>query len=258
MTAIVVASVAVWRLLPDDDDARATLRRWLAVAGCGLFVAIGGWVLYIPADPYYSPVSAGVGNRTNVMAAVGVIVLVYAVIALATTLLLRGLPGWRPAAAVLTVTMAAILGLGYASDVRNDQRTWIDAGESSDQVLTALSEAVPDPAPGDTLYTFGHPAQEAFGVAIFGYSWDLLGAARLLYDDPSVIAYPVIAGTTMQCGRERMGPLGPGWSPELQGATYGTGVFVDVSTATANRIGSLRACRAALPRYVPGPIVKAP
>jgi hypothetical protein len=37
------------------------------------------------------------------------------------------------------------------------------------------------------------------GVPVFGDSWDLGGALKLLYDDPAVGGYPVTSGAPIAC-----------------------------------------------------------
>src|SRR5262249_48179473 len=97
--AVIVARIAcsaiVWRLLPQLDPARAELKRWLIVVPFAVLATALGWLIFIPADPYYSPLTLGVGNRTNALAAVGIVTLVYALAAMVGTLAFRGLPRWR-------------------------------------------------------------------------------------------------------------------------------------------------------------------
>ena len=259
LLAVICAAAVVRMLLPRPDEARPVLGRWIAMAGAGVLIAAATWVLYIPADPYYSPTTPGVGNRVNVMAAVGVVIGVYAVVVLGATLLFRGLPGWKRAASSLSVAVAAVLAIGYAADVRSDQQAWARAETEADAVLDAIQATVPNPPPGSVIYTFGHPGNERPGISIFGSTWDLLGAVQLRYDDPGLRAYPVLDGTTISCLKDGLGPQGPGdWSPERYGARYGSAYFVNVSSVTAGRIDSREQCEIALPSYVPGPVVRVP
>jgi hypothetical protein len=252
MIAVVAAAILVWWMLPAGDDARPVLKRWLLVVAGGVLVATAGWALYIPADPYYQVDAPGVGNRTNVMAAVGIVAIVYAVLVLAATLLFRGLPRWGRPAAALSVALALLIALGYTLDLRDDERAWARADAESQAVLTALEQAVPDPAAGSTLYTFGAPGSIEPGVVVFAFRWDLVGAVKLVYDEESLAGYPILEGTVMTCGLEDMGPTGSGWLPGHR-AAYGKGYFVDVPSARAERIDSRSECRAALARFVPGP-----
>jgi hypothetical protein len=222
-----------------------------------VLIAAAGWLLYIPADPYYQVDAPGVGNRTNVMAAIGVALAVYAVVVLAATLLFRGVPRWWRPATALAVALAAILAVGYARQARNDVRMWDHATAQSNAVLAAMQRALPDPPHGSTIYTFGHPGSVAPGVVVFAFSWDLVGAARLTYRDPTLAAYPVLEGSSLDCGTDDMGPAGPGSLPAFR-ARYGTAILVNVATATAQKIDSRAECRAAAPRFPPGPVFAPP
>jgi hypothetical protein len=187
-----------------------------------------------------------------------VVGLIYAVVVLGSTLLLRGLPGWRRLAAGLCAAGALLIGAGYVQDLYTHEDAWARAADESDRVLDAMVAAVPDVKTGDTLYTFGHPGSVAPGVVVFAFTWDLNGAVKLAFDDPSLIAYPIVEGVTMECGPDSVGPVGPGWSPELQGARYGRAVFVDVPTARGERIDSAAECRRAVQRFTPGPTYAPP
>jgi hypothetical protein len=257
--ALVVVGALVVRLqLPPKDEARPVLGRWLAIAGSGVLLATASWAQYIPAHSYYNPVSMGVGNRVNAMAAVGVVIAVYAAIALIATLALRGVPHWTRAASALTAALATALVIGYAHDTRDDQQAWARASASADEVLAAIEGSIPSPPAGSTIYTFGSPGGERGGISIFGYQWDLDGAVGLLYETPDLNAYPILEGTTMSCLEEGVGPTGNGWSPDLYGSRYGTAYFVDVPSSTAERIDSHDECVAAQRRFIPGPAVRAP
>lgn len=257
--AVVVASAIVIRLLlPARDDARPVLGRWVATAGAGLMLAAVSWAQFVPAHSYYHPASLGVGNRVNGLAAIGVVVAVYAILALAAVLLFRGVPHWKRAASALTILLASGLLLGYAQDTREEQRAWARATDRADTVLTAIERTIPNPPEGSTIYTFGHPGGEAGGVSIFGYQWDLDGAVGLLYDTPNLNAYPMLEGVTMSCQEEGVGPVGDAWAPELHGAPYGTAYFVDTASGTAKRIDSYDQCVAEQPNFIPGPAVRAP
>lgn len=256
LAVVVISAVAVRLLLPPRDDARPALGRWIATAGAGTLLAAASWAQFVPAHSYYWPASLGVGNRVNGLAAIGVVIAVYAVLALIAVLLLRGVPHWQRIATVLTLALAAGLLIDYARDTRDDQQAWARATESADAVLATIERTIPSPPANSTIYTFGHPGGERDGVSIFGYQWDLDGAVGLLYDTPTLNAYPMLEGTTMSCLAAGVGPVGDGWSPEAHGAPYGTAYFVDVASSTAERIDSRDECLAAQPRFVPGPAVR--
>jgi hypothetical protein len=256
LAAVAIAAMLVYRLLPIGDDARLELRRWLVVAGAGLAVVVAAWALYIPADQYYNPGAEGVGNRVNVMAGVGVVLIVYAVLALVATLVFRGLPRWPRLATVSCVVFATVLAGSYARDERDEQQAWARAATAADKVISTVTASIPAAPAGTTIYTFGHAGNERGGVSIFGASWDLKGAVQLKYDDPTLSAYPVLEGTTMSCSDLRLGPVGGGWSPDIHGALYGRAYFVNIRTGLAARIDTQAECAAALVDYPPGPVIR--
>jgi len=258
LVTVVTAAILVWALLPRDDDSRPILGRWLAMVGGGLAIVIAGWVLYVPADPYYNPAQPGVGNRVNAMAAIGLTIVVYAVIVLSVTLLFRGLPHRARAAAALSAVLAAMLAIGYADKTRDDQQAWARATTAANDVLAAITSAIPDPPVGSTIYTFGHPGSERPGILVFGFTWDLQGAVRLEYNDPGVTAYPILEGTTIDCQDELIAPVGPGWVPEWHGGRYGLTYFVDAQSAVAERIDSKEACLSTSSSFIPGPVTRTP
>jgi len=255
LVAVVVAAAVVRALMPAHDEARPVLGRWLTIVAAGLLVEVAGWILYVPADAYYNPASAGAGNRVNVMAAIGIVIAVYGAFVLLSTLLWRGLPHWRRLAVATSAALAIVIALGYADDVRKDRQVWVRASASADRALAAIEKALPDPPAGSTIYTFGYPGGEAPGITIFGYTWDLVGAIRLTYDDPSLAGYPMLGATQIDCGRDGLAPIGPGWTG-AQLARYGSAYFVDVPSGRTKRIDSRRECLAARPYFVPGPPVR--
>ena len=221
--ALVVLSAALVTAarLPSGDPVRAELRRWLFVAAGGAVVITAGWAVYVPAHPYYSPGTLGLGNRVNVIASIGIVALAYALAAMAGVLLFGRLLDWRRWAFGFGMSAAALLLVAYMLDVRDDVRDWDRAYAHEQEVLAALRAAVPDPPPGATLYTFNHPTWQAPGVPVFASTWDLLGAARVVYDDRDVVAYPILPGVTFVCGAtepvSERGRLWPGARRPLRG-----------------------------------------
>jgi len=257
LATIAVSALIAWSLQRVGDDTKQVLQRWLITLGGGLFVAVAGWVLYIPADPYYQVDSPGVGNRTNVMAAIGVILVVYSALVLAATLLFRGKENRKSFATVLVTILAVLLAIGYARDTRRDQLAWANATDETDWMLASLEASLPEPPPESTVYTFNYPGSHAPGILIFSFSWDLNGAIKLVYDDPTLAGYPILEGARMRCDRRRVGPTEMGWAP-AQSAAYGAAFFVDVARSRAERIDSRQQCLRAVDRFTPGPLIRAP
>jgi hypothetical protein len=79
LVTVVVAAAAAYSPRVSGHT-RSELRRALLLLGSGLAVTLAGWALIIPADLGYDPGSAGVGNRINAVAAIGLAVAVLAVV----------------------------------------------------------------------------------------------------------------------------------------------------------------------------------
>lgn len=258
LVTVAILGLLAYRFLPTGDDARPELRRWLLMASAGVAVSVAAWALYIPADPYYNPGAEGVGNRVNVMAGIGIVAIVYSLVALSATLLRRCLSTGGRAATVACAVFAAVLAISYARDERDEQQAWARADTAADGVVGAITTVVPEPPPYSTIYTFGHPGSERAGIPIFSASWDLKGAVQLKYNDPTLNAYPILQGTELSCADAGLGPLGNGLSPNANGAPYQHTYFVDVGTWTGERINTQRQCETALDRYIPGPVIRTP
>ena len=256
VVAVCVVAGAVRVLGPDERDLRSTLSRWLRVAAAGLLIVVVSWALFVPTSAYYHPGQPGIGNRVNAVAAIGVVLVVYAAAVLATTLLARLLPYRRNLAIAMSSCLAAICAIGYADRTRMDQQSWARAARAADGVIAAVKEAVPNPVRGSTIYTFGHPGSERQGIPIFARA-DLVGAVRLAYDDQFLIGLPVLEGTAIDCHRTGLTPVGEVWTKQ-HGARYGKAYFVDVPSSTGQRIDSRETCAAALSQFGPGPVVRLP
>jgi peptidoglycan/LPS O-acetylase OafA/YrhL len=202
-------------------------RRWLVAAGLGSLCVAAGYVLFVPAAPYYEPLAPGTVTRMNVLAAVGFVVLVVAVVRL-----LVGARQWLVAAVCLSI------GIGYVVKVADDQDGWQRSARIQAQVLAAI----PSPARrGTTYYTFGAPIEAAPGVPAFSLPFDLKAALRLREGTHLVAAYPMARSTVIHCEPDRLYPTGGTYGP-VHGAGYGEAVFVDVPSARVARIRDRAAC----------------
>lgn len=253
LAAVALGAFVVARLLPRQAPERGELVRWLLFGVGGLMLAAAGYVMFVGAIEYYSPLTPGLANRTNAVASIGFIATTYAVAMLAGTLLFRGLAGGRQLAAATGVAVAVFLFVGYQDRLRDSAAVWDRAYAHEQAVLGALQRHLPEPPPGSTLLTFGHPTvSENPGLPIFSSQWELRGAVQVVFDDPSIAAYPALPGTRLACGRELAYLTGAGYGPGL-GDRYGEVYLLDVPSGRTERLTSRRACRAAAPRFVPGP-----
>jgi hypothetical protein len=202
-------------------------RRWVVVAGLGALGVVCGYVLFVPAAPYYQPLSPGTVTRMNVLAAVGYAVLVYALVRI-----VMGRREWLAAAVCLAI------GAGYVVKVGHDEEGWQRSARIQAQVLAAL----PRPSmPGTTYYTFGAPKYAAPGIPAFSLPFDLKAALRLRDHTHLVAAYPLSGSNRIVCAPGLLYPTG-GTYTRLHGAGYGHAVFVDVPTRRAIPIRSRAQC----------------
>jgi hypothetical protein len=202
-------------------------RRWLAAAGLGALFVAAGYVLFIPALPHYQPLEPGTTNRMNVLAAVGFVVLVYAI-----ARMLAGPRTWLAAA------LCGLIGVGYVVKVAGDEGDWRRSARLQDEILAALPTTA---RAGTTFYTFGAPTFAGANVPVFSLPFDLKAAVRLRYDDVSVAAYPLAERSGIECGDKGLHPTGGTYGP-AQSEEYGSAVLVDVPERRAIPIDDRAAC----------------
>jgi hypothetical protein len=203
----------------------------------GALCVAAGYVLFIPAALHYEPLAPGTTNRMNVLAAVGFVILVCALVRLAS-----------PRPAIAAIVLVAI-GVGYVVRVRDDQDGWQRSADVQEQVLDAVRTTLPEPPDGATIYTFNAPSFVAPGIPAFSLPFDLRAAVRLTYDDGSLSAYPVKGLDVIRCERRALHPVGGTYTRE-HGARYGEAFFVDVRERTAVRIDSREQCLSEAERLV--------
>jgi hypothetical protein len=226
LTALALGAVLAYR------------RRQLRPVALGALCVAAGYVLFIPAALYYEPLAPGTTNRMNVLAAVGFVVLVCALVRVAS-----------PSPAIAAVVLVAIGG-GYVVKVREDQEGWQRSAEVQEQVLDAVRTTLPDPPEDATIYTFNAPSFVAAGIPAFSLQFDLRAAVRLDYDDHSLSAYPVRGLDVIRCEERMLHPVGGTYTRADQGARYGEAYFVDVRERTVVRIDSRAQCRREAVRLV--------
>jgi hypothetical protein len=231
-----------------NDTGWDAYRPWLLAVLASVVAIASTYVVFLGKGLY--PLSPGRDNRINVFAALPWTLLVYSILMIAAMLFCYRINRERSSAAV-AATLALLIGIGYVVKVRHDAREWERASDLQQPVLAAL-RALPTVRSGTTIYTFGYPGQVAPEVYVFAKVYDLDGAARVVLDDGSVNAFPIIAPTQMSCGRTRIIPEGMHFGPDTSSA-YGRALFLDIPTATFARIENRKACRTDLRRFKPGP-----
>jgi hypothetical protein len=251
LVAIVVASIVVARRAPAGSPQRTILLRWLASAGAGLvFVAIS-YAIYAPADNWYVPLQPGVGNRINGVAAIGWMLLGYAVLRLLAELVVR-----RRLVAVAAPVLSLMFAGVYVERTLQDARAYQDGFATGRETLLALRDAIPDPPDDAMVYAFGQPLETAPGIPVFHSTWDLTSAAQVMWHDQSVRALPAFPSLQLQC---RAGDVVPViWDNPVVGepfrSRYGRTFFVDTQTGTGLAITSRRICQDAAKTWARSPL----
>lgn len=264
---VVLISVAAALRLPATDPLRADMRRWLGFALAGLVAAAAGYLAFLPArDTFYVPLQPGIGNRTNIAAASGFVMLLCSLATLLALLVVRGVLVFRSLAqprrwaALMLLAVLAPVGLLWVREVVDDQRHWAGADALNTKTLDALRQ-MPAPEAGATVYTFGVPGTTAPLVLAFTTRWDLTGAIRLLWNDQSLQGVPSSSveasspGNTatrsgIRCTERAVVPEGFMYSPK-DASGYGRTIFVDVPSTTFHPVRDRGECCALVGRLLP-------
>jgi hypothetical protein len=253
LALVTVTGVLVWHLPATSEEGRVYLRRWLLVALAGL-VAIGaGYVMFVPAGSIYLPLRPGQFNRVNNLAAIGYVILVYSLGAVACSLVLRRFSGGRGWAALAPLVLAAVVAAGYAHQVRVDGTKWNLAAAIQNEILAKLHRALPHPPPGAVIYSLNHPLEAAPGIPVFAATWDLTGAVETQWHDPSLSAYPTIPGTTFVCGQASLAANNANNFYKAAGAAqkaiYGSAFLFDFVSGRVARITDRADCLSQARRF---------
>lgn len=147
---------------------------------------------------------------------------------------------------------AVLLALGYSPRLADDQRDWVRAAREQDRVLARLDSLLHDPPSRAGLFTVGHRVATAPGVPVFAAPWDLSGAIQLRFHDPSLTAFPMVAGSRYDCTQRGVVGRSP-WTPQRQETTYGRALLLDLRRGEIARVASRSDCRAVVRRF-PAPV----
>lgn len=238
-----------------STDSGWGLREWLLLTSGGLAVAALGWTMLIPAHPYYTPSVYGVTNRVNALAGLGLVTAAYGTFGLIGEIsgLLRRTT--NALSIVITLTLAASLGLAYSHVLRRHTEIWNTAYLAEKSGLQRIRARFPDIPHGTTLFVSGYPANQTLGVAIFSASWDLDGMIKTMYDDGTLEAYPVLPESPVGCTSKGIRLEGVGLGEEINGSVpYSRAQLFDIANNLSAKPGNLRECRAIVDDYVAGPL----
>jgi hypothetical protein len=241
-SALVLAALtSILAIRGGQGPLRGRVRTGLLLGGAGVLVVALGYIMLVPATTYYVPLQVGVGNRVNGLAVIGYAMVVGGVATLAGALLLSVRPRWGAAATALSAALCAVVAVGYLHRVSEDRSAWRTASQEQAVVLRDLRAAVPTLAAGTSIVTLGIEQYSAPGVPVFAATWDLSGAAELMYGLPNVPAYPSAAGTDLTCASDAIVAPASAWS-----ARYHSVVLVDLLQRRAIRLTSEKVCVQAL------------
>jgi hypothetical protein len=235
---LVLTAAGVALAVKRGGPARAAALGWMAAGAGGVAFGLAGLVMLLPAESYYVPRVEGIANRFSAAAAPGEVVMLVA-LAFLVGIAAAALTRRRRLQTPLAVALLAIAAAGMVRTEVRHQRVWADSWTQAQGVQGAIRRALgPELPPGARVVTFRHTLFLAPEVPVFGTTWDLRGAVRLLYDDPTLEGQPFNPGYS--CDPDGMRARSPGAADIL--LPYGDLFFVDATTYRGARVADQRAC----------------
>lgn len=234
-----------------DHDSGTSMTLWLGLGLAGLVVAFAGWVMFVPADPYYTPSVFGFTNRVNGLAGIGLILVVYAGLGVVGALVGRVVPAGGRVAAATTLVLALVLGVTYMSVLDRHGDAWDAAYRAEAAGISRIKTTYPTLPDGTTLFTTNFPANQTLGVPIFSTTWDVDGLVKLEYRNGSLRAFPMLQGARFVCEAGGIRLTGPGEPDDV--VPYGTARLLDVTSGGNANPRNRRECLAWTPSFAPGP-----
>ena len=227
------------------------LKQWLLLGAAGIGLAVLGWTMFIPADPYYTPSVYGATNRVNALAGFGVVIAMYAAIGAGFAALAALAPSLRRATPVLIVGAGLLLGAAYTHVLERHSDIWDESYAVQKEGMRRIQQALPDLADESIVIVTDYPANQTLGVPIFSATWDLNGMIKLSYDNGSLSAFPLLEGFQLVCGADGVGMRGNGEVPPV--AAYGRVHLLNLEKGIHAAPRGRRECEGAIGRYAPGP-----
>jgi len=239
-------------------EVREPGRLALVLLGAGIALALLGYLVLVPAAPFYNPLTPGQGDRTNGVSAAG-FALAYAGIALGlATVLAAGAP--RLARDALFGTLVALAAVSFVQQSRGKGDQYVKAWRMASALAAEIPPTFPQgpPPPGTMIFSFGATGYAAPLVEALGGAFAMDGAAKLALRTGEIEALPILAPQPVICGRDGVSfPTqnagGPVFTP-AESRRYGSFVFMDAFAHRAEAIRSRAQCQDALSRYEPGPL----
>jgi hypothetical protein len=253
LAAVLAAGAAAYLAAPSRwRDPGWGLREWLFLAAAGLAVAALGWIMFIPADPYYTPSLLGYTNRVNAVSGLGLVICVYAALGVGVTLLAALVPRLRPWSAWAILGLAVLLGASYVHVLERHIDIWDEAYRQQRVAIDRIKAVYPDLPPESTLFTSAYPAYYTLGVPIFSANWDLNGMVKMEYDDGSLEGYPLFEGSSLECRPDGIAMSGAVESRDV--TPYGDAHLLNLQTQRHSTPRDRRQCEAEIANYPPGPL----
>jgi hypothetical protein len=228
------------------------LREWLMLAGAGVALAVLGWAVFIPADPYYTPTIYGLTNRVNGLAGFGTVITVYAALGVVGTLVGPVIRRVRLAPIGITLGLAALLGLGYVTVLHRHIGIWNSAYVAEEKALTQVASRYPNLPDGSVIFAGNYPAYQTLGVPILSATWDFDGMVKDHYETYEVSAYPLLEGWSLHCRPEGVALESEGIV--LRAAPYGAARLMNLEAETAYHPRDQRSCEKVVGNLAPGPM----
>jgi hypothetical protein len=180
VAAGLLAAVYVHRLFRSDRAALAETRHWRNVWRVGLVAFVLGYAVFLTNQRVLFR-SAGIDNRVNAAAALGV------------AAVLAGGVGWiasllpnRRRIAFFSASIGCVVAMGVLT-IDCLGGFWAEAARDQHAILDALRETRPV-LPETSTVVLDQVCPEAGPAVVFGDMWDFRNALRLAYQDPSLTA----------------------------------------------------------------------
>jgi hypothetical protein len=174
----------------DELPSRRGRPGWLHLAAAGVATVVVGYALFLTgANVFFT--SAGIDNRVNIIAAVGMVLV-------ALALIQRGLqlfsPCRRSTAFAAAVAVLAAVGTFITTTIGG---YWQEAAGRQRDVLSGLRAALPQDPTGITVILDGTCPEVGPGI-VFTSHYDLGGALQTIYREPSLEGVVITPAVTLQ------------------------------------------------------------
>jgi hypothetical protein len=169
-------------------------KRWRACVAVGIVAFVLGYAIFLTNDIIVFR-SAGIDNRINAGAALGVAGIIVGATGWLVTRLARRRPAVVFAAVTACVVAVSVLIVGALGSF------WTAAAAQQGAVVSAIRQVLPSPAPSTTVVLDG-VCPEIGPAVVFAKQWDLRGKLQMSYHDPSIAAD--VATESLRAGRRAL------------------------------------------------------